>query len=57
MPPTNAPIMARTVLHPANTRGHALHRRDGFGIWETDALAISADSTAELLLMEVPMEF
>ena len=37
--------------------GQALHRRDGFGIWETDTLAISADSNAELLLMEVPMEF
>ena len=37
--------------------GQALHRRDGFGIWETDKLEISADSNAELLLMEVPMEF
>ena len=37
--------------------GQALHRRDGFGLWETDQLAISADSNAELLLMEVPMEF
>ncbi|MFC6224286.1 pirin family protein [Hymenobacter artigasi] len=37
--------------------GQALHRRDGFGIWETDKLEISADSKAELLLVEVPMEF
>ena len=36
--------------------GQALHRRDGFGLWEIDKLAISADSPAELLLMEVPME-
>jgi redox-sensitive bicupin YhaK (pirin superfamily) len=37
--------------------GQPLHRRDGFGIWEVDKLVISADSNAELLLMEVPMEF
>ncbi|QDA59522.1 pirin family protein [Hymenobacter jejuensis] len=36
--------------------GQTLHRRDGFGIWETDKLQITADSNAELLLMEVPME-
>ncbi|OON69791.1 pirin family protein [Hymenobacter sp. CRA2] len=35
--------------------GQALHRRDGFGVWETDQLDIRADSHAELLLMEVPM--
>ena len=37
--------------------GQALHRRDGFGLWEIDKLQISANSHAELLLMEVPMEF
>ena len=37
--------------------GQALHRRDGFGIWEINSLDIKADSNAELLLMEVPMEF
>ena len=37
--------------------GQALHRRDGFGLWEIDKLEISAESNAELLLMEVPMEF
>ncbi|GAA4371993.1 pirin family protein [Hymenobacter koreensis] len=35
--------------------GQTLHRRDGFGIWETDRFDIKADSNAELLLMEVPM--
>ncbi|MCC3158011.1 pirin family protein [Hymenobacter sp. 15J16-1T3B] len=35
--------------------GQALHRRDGFGIWETDRFAIQADSAARVLLMEVPM--
>lgn len=37
--------------------GQALHRRDGFGLWEVDKLDIKADSAAELLLMEVPMQF
>ena len=36
--------------------GQPLNRRDGFGIWDTDKIAISADSDAKLLLMEVPMD-
>lgn len=35
--------------------GQALGPRDGFGIWDTNKIAIAADSDAELLLMEVPM--
>lgn len=32
-----------------------LNKRDGMGIWDVDTLSITADSDAELLLMEVPM--
>jgi redox-sensitive bicupin YhaK (pirin superfamily) len=32
-----------------------LNSRDGFGIWDTDTLSISADADSEFLLMEVPM--
>ncbi len=32
-----------------------LNKRDGFGVWDVDKLSISADSDAEVLLMEVPM--
>jgi quercetin 2,3-dioxygenase len=32
-----------------------LKSRDGFGIWDTDYLAISSDTDSEFLLMEVPM--
>lgn len=32
-----------------------LKSRDGFGIWDIEFLSITADSDAELLLMEVPM--
>jgi hypothetical protein len=33
-----------------------LNTRDGFGIWNTESVFISADSEAEFLLMEVPMQ-
>lgn len=33
----------------------ALNSRDGFGVWDVSELDIKADSNAELLLMEVPM--
>ena len=36
--------------------GQALNRRDGFGIWDTDAIEIKADSDARILLMEVSMQ-
>ncbi|MFC7774360.1 pirin family protein [Flavobacterium sp. GCM10027622] len=36
--------------------GHALNTRDGFGIWDVDNVSIKANSAAEVLLMEVPME-
>ena len=32
-----------------------LNSRDGYGIWDTDKFTISANSNAEVLLMEVPM--
>ena len=38
-----------------NVDGQELNKRDGYGIWETDKVNIKADSDAEFLLMEVPM--
>jgi len=35
--------------------GQALASRDGYGVWDTDKIEISAGSDARLLLMEVPM--
>jgi redox-sensitive bicupin YhaK (pirin superfamily) len=32
-----------------------LKSRDGFGIWDTESLPISADTDSEFLLMELPM--
>lgn len=35
--------------------GQPLGKRDGLGIWETDAFEVKVDEKAKLLLMEVPM--
>lgn len=35
--------------------GQNLHRRDGFGVWNTDKFSITANTKAKILLMEVPM--
>lgn len=35
--------------------GQKLNKRDGFGVWNTDTATITADSDAEILIMEVPM--
>lgn len=40
----------------ASINGQKLNERDGFGIWDIDAFDIKADTDAEILLMEVPMQ-
>ena len=35
--------------------GQKLNKRDGYGVWDIDKFSITADSDAEVLLMEVPM--
>jgi redox-sensitive bicupin YhaK (pirin superfamily) len=35
--------------------GVTLNKRDALGVWDTDKLSVTADSKAEVLLMEVPM--
>lgn len=35
--------------------GNKLNQRDGLGIWNTESLKLKADTNAEVLLMEVPM--
>lgn len=39
-----------------NIEGQELARRDGLGIWETDAVRIKAGKDAKVLLMDVPMQ-
>lgn len=36
--------------------GEQLDARDGLGIWETEAINITANSNAEILLIDVPMK-
>ena len=36
--------------------GQTLEKRDGYGIWNTDALEVKANHSSRVLLMEVPMQ-
>lgn len=49
-------VYAFVIEGDATINGQKLNKRDGFGIWDTDKLTISADTDAEILLMDVPME-
>ncbi|NVN95063.1 MAG: pirin family protein [Bacteroidetes bacterium] len=37
--------------------GQILDKRDGYGIWDTDKVTVTATKDASILLMEVPMNF
>jgi redox-sensitive bicupin YhaK (pirin superfamily) len=51
----NSGVYAFVLEGSATIGGMALGRRDGLGVWDTDALTIRAEADTELLLMEVPM--
>jgi hypothetical protein len=40
----------------ASIQGQKLEKRDGYGLWNTDSIAIVAEKDSKILLMEVPME-
>lgn len=48
-------VYAFVIEGNVSIAGQDLETRDGFGIWETNQLNITATSNARLLLMEVPM--
>lgn len=48
-------VYAFLIEGDVSMNDHQLNKRDGLGVWETDKLTISADSDAEVLLIEVPM--
>lgn len=48
-------VYAFVIEGNVTINGQALNKRDGLGIWETNTLNIKADSDAEILLMDVPM--
>ena len=39
-----------------NVNGQDLEKKDGFGVWETEAFTFATKQGAELLVMEVPMQ-
>lgn len=49
-------VYAFLIEGEATVNGNKLNKRDAIGVWETDQLDIKADTAAELLLIEVPME-
>nr|WP_299340461.1 pirin family protein [Allomuricauda sp.] len=49
-------VYAFIIEGDVTINGQKLERRDGFGLWDIDSLDITADSNAEVLLMEVPMD-
>jgi len=49
-------VYAFVIKGDVSINGQSLHMRDGLGIKNADSLSIHADSDAEILLMEVPME-
>lgn len=48
-------VYAFVIEGDVTMSGQKLNKRDGLGIWDTDQISITADSDAELLLMDVPM--
>lgn len=48
-------VYAFVIEGEVTINGTPLHRRDGLGISETNELEITADSEAQLLLIEIPM--
>jgi hypothetical protein len=48
-------VYAFIIEGNANINGQAVNKRDGFGIWNTDKIEISAEANAKILLLEVPM--
>ncbi|MCE2996406.1 MAG: pirin family protein, partial [Flammeovirgaceae bacterium] len=48
-------VYAFVINGDVTINGQSLNKRDGLGVWDLEKLDIVADSDAELLLMEVPM--
>lgn len=48
-------VYAFVIEGDVTINGQQLNRRDGFGVWDVEKLTILADSDAEVLLMEIPM--
>ena len=49
-------VYAFIIEGNAEIAGHAMERRDGLGIWDTDQFEIKVEAGSRILLMDVPME-
>jgi redox-sensitive bicupin YhaK (pirin superfamily) len=49
-------VYAFVIAGQVTINGEQLDARDGLGIWETDTINITANSNAEILLIDVPMK-
>jgi len=52
---TQPPIFWNKGIKSSPIQNRKLDKRDGFGIWNTEALNISITNGSKILLMEVPM--
>lgn len=50
-------VYAFLLKGKAKVAGESLNQRDGIGIWDATSFEVEADEDAEILLMEVPMQF
>ena len=50
-------VYAFVVEGEVDINGQKLNRRDGFGLWDVENISITANADAEILLIDVPMEF
>jgi redox-sensitive bicupin YhaK (pirin superfamily) len=48
-------VYAFVIEGEITINGQKLNKRDGLGVWDADKISITADSEAEVLLMDVPM--
>ena len=48
-------VYAFIIEGKVTVNGQKLNKRDGFGVWDIEQISIVADSDAEVLFMEVPM--
>ena len=48
-------VYAFIIEGDVTINGQKLNKRDGFGVWDTDRITITAENDAEVLLIEVPM--
>lgn len=52
----NNGVYAFVLEGEVNISGQDLSKRDGYGVWDTDSITISASKDAKVLLMDVPMQ-